>query len=70
MKILADWLTKNEMTGAELARRLDASRSAIHRIVTGKRTPGPKMAQKLAAVTGIPMKKLRPDLAEMFRGGR
>lgn len=70
MKVLTDWLTDNEMTAAALARQLEASRSAVHRIVKGERTPSPSMARKLSKVTGIPMAKLRPDLAEMFRGGR
>jgi plasmid maintenance system antidote protein VapI len=69
MKILTDWLAENEMTAAALARRLDASRSAVHRIVTGERNPSPSMARKLSKVTGIPMAKLRPDLAKMFHGG-
>jgi plasmid maintenance system antidote protein VapI len=68
MKILTDWLTENEMTAAALAKRIEASRSAVHRIVTGERSPSPKMARKLSKVTGIPMAKLRPDLAQMFRG--
>jgi transcriptional regulator with XRE-family HTH domain len=58
------------MTAAELARRLSASRSAVHRIVHGDRNPSLRMAQKLAEVTGIPVRKLRPDVAELFRGGR
>lgn len=70
MKILTDWLADNEMTAAALAKRIEASRSAVHRIVTGERNPSPSMARKLSKVTGIPMAKLRPDLAEMFRGGR
>lgn len=70
MKILTDWLAENEMTAAALAKRIEASRSAVHRIVTGERNPSPSMARKLSKVTGIPMAKLRPDLAEMFRGNR
>ena len=67
MQILTDWLAENEMTAAALARRIDASRSAVHRIVKGERSPSPSMAQKIAEVTGIPVGKLRPDLAQMFR---
>jgi transcriptional regulator with XRE-family HTH domain len=69
MKILSDWLSKNGVSAAELARRINASRSAVHRIVHGDRDPSLKMAQKLATVTGIPVRKLRPDLAKMFQGG-
>jgi transcriptional regulator with XRE-family HTH domain len=69
MQILSTWLIKNEMTAAELARRIEASRSAVHRIVHGDRSPSLKMAQKLAKVTGIPVSKLRPDMAKLFHGG-
>jgi transcriptional regulator with XRE-family HTH domain len=70
MKVLSDWLTKNEMTAAALARRLNASRSAVHRIVHGDRNPSLRMAHNIAQVTGIPVSKLRPDLAKMFQGER
>jgi transcriptional regulator with XRE-family HTH domain len=70
MKILSDWLTKNKVTAAELARRIDASRSAVHRIVHGDRDPSLTMAQNIARVTGIPLAKLKPEVAKMFHGGR
>jgi transcriptional regulator with XRE-family HTH domain len=69
MKILSDWLDANEETAAGLARRLKASRSAVHRIVAGSRKPSATMAQNIARVTGIPASKLRPDLAKVFHGG-
>jgi DNA-binding XRE family transcriptional regulator len=69
MKILADWLDKNDETAAGLARQLNASRSAVHRIVAGNRKPSLTMAQNIARVTGIPVSKLRPDLAKAFHGG-
>jgi DNA-binding XRE family transcriptional regulator len=70
MKILADWLNEHDETAAGLARQLKASRSAVHRIVTGDRKPSLTMAQNIAAVTGIPVSKLRPDMAKVFQGGR
>lgn len=69
MNPLAAWLKENDKTAAELARLVGQSKSAVHRIVTGERQPSPKMAQKLAEVTGIPMGQLRPDLAQMFGAG-
>lgn len=71
MKILINWLADNDVTAAALARRMKASRSAVHRIVKGQRKPSPKMAQNISKVTGIPVSKIRPDLAGIFgQGGR
>jgi transcriptional regulator with XRE-family HTH domain len=39
---------------SEIARRLRVSRQAINAYFQGHLTPGPRMAKKLEAVTGIP----------------
>lgn len=50
-----------------LAKQIGASRVAITRWESGARMPGKKYLPKLVAVTGIPLRELRPDIAELMR---
>jgi transcriptional regulator with XRE-family HTH domain len=69
MKVLATWIKDNKTTAAALGRSVGLTRSAICKMLSGDRLPSPTVAQNLSEVTGIPMTKLRPDLAKMFQGG-
>lgn len=44
---------KDDICQAEMARRMGISRQAVSVYLTGKRTPGPRMAKKLEEATGI-----------------
>lgn len=52
------------LTRAALARILGVSCSAITRWESNKRKPDGRMLPRIAAVTGIPARELRPDWAE------
>lgn len=48
---LADWLKRNNMNQAELARRLGIAESTLSRIRRGKNTPGLDIAMKIEEYT-------------------
>lgn len=63
---LENWLEKEDITNAELARRLHTSRQAVHSWVTGQQVPGLYWAHMLAAATdgAVPTETwLTPDQA-------
>lgn len=49
-----------------LAQRVGSTHASLSRIEKGKQTISIGLAQKCAAVTGIPIRELRPDLARHF----
>lgn len=54
------------MSSAALAKLLGVSRPTIHRWETGDRKISRDMLATVSAKTGIPVKALRPDLAELM----
>jgi DNA-binding XRE family transcriptional regulator len=56
-----------DLTQAEIAVALGVDQGTIANIETGKRPPSWKLAARIAKLTGIPARKLRPDMAEVFQ---
>lgn len=56
------------MSQTDLARLLGVSRGYVLRLENGERQPGLKLLPVIEEKTGIPPKKLRPDLAEALEG--
>lgn len=51
----------------QLAADCGTSFAYLSQIANGDRDPGPKMAKKLRAKTGLSLKKLRPDIYDELR---
>lgn len=51
---LDEWLEENQMTRADLARRLGASRKHVSQLVSGKVPLSYELAENLELVTGVP----------------
>lgn len=54
------------MSQATLASRVDCGRSMMNLIEKGLRQPSPELAGRISKATGIPVVRLRPDLAALF----
>lgn len=54
----------NQLSQPELARLLGVGRSAVHRWESGARRIDEELVPKIASITGIPAKELRPDAVE------
>jgi transcriptional regulator with XRE-family HTH domain len=63
---LATYREKHAMTRAALARHLSVSKTTIARWEEGSRKIRDDKVSFVAEQTGIPAKKLRPDLAELL----
>lgn len=50
-----------------LARALGISPAYLRHLAHRHRLPSPVLAQKISAHTGVPIERLRPDLARIFR---
>jgi len=55
-----------QISQEEFAHRLGVGRSAVARWETGARKIETSLIPKISAMTGIPAKELRPDLAELM----
>jgi transcriptional regulator with XRE-family HTH domain len=53
----------------DLARRIKRSKTALHKMETDKQMIPVDLLPKIAAETGIPPAKLRPDLAKLMEAG-
>ncbi len=53
----------------EAAAQFEMSKASLSRIENGLQQPSPQRAKRLSDQTGIPMKALRPDLAELMDAG-
>lgn len=53
MDAVRRWLRQNDMTGAELGRRVGVSKVAVSLWLSGKQLPRGTTARKLAQVTGL-----------------
>ena len=53
MDAVRRWLRQNDMTGAELGKRVGVSKASVCLWLSGKRTPRAATARKLAKVTGL-----------------
>jgi transcriptional regulator with XRE-family HTH domain len=57
---------KPPLSKAELAAQLGASRASITRWESGIRKIDASLVPEIAAITGIPVRQLRPDLAKLI----
>lgn len=64
MTALTKYLQQNNMKAADFARLLGVSRAAVSRWESGHRKPAICLLPKIEKLTGIPRRKLRPDLFE------
>lgn len=55
---LTDYKEKEDLSGAELARKLGITDAHLSMIISGKRTPSRKLAQRISTLTGIPVLNL------------
>ncbi len=67
---LKSYREKHGMTRADLARELDVSKTTVGRWEEGHRKIDETMLPLVVSKTSIPARKLRPDLAELLRGGQ
>ena len=61
MQVLRDYIKKRG-TIADVAQELGYSTSRVGHYLTGHRIPPTDSAIHIAAVTGIPLNKIRPDV--------
>ncbi|PTW45674.1 helix-turn-helix domain-containing protein [Rhodovulum kholense] len=61
-------IEKSGLSRKQVCERSGVSRSMLSLIESGKRQVSPERAQKLAAVLGVTVEELRPDLAALFCG--
>lgn len=54
-------LAKNQMTGAELERKLGVTRSVYSQWNTGKTKPSKKRLGQIAELFGVPVEEIMPD---------
>jgi len=67
---LTKYRADQNLSQPELAERLGVGRSTVHRWESGERLIDRKRVASIAELTGIPVKELRPDLAEIFGGSQ
>jgi DNA-binding XRE family transcriptional regulator len=65
---LKEWRSREGLNQETAAQQLGLKAPTLCRLEKGNRQPSPKLAKKLSEQTGIPVSKLRPDLAELLRG--
>lgn len=63
---LATYRKDHGLKLAEAAEKFEISKASLSRIENGLQQPSPRRAKLLSEATGIPMKVLRPDLAELM----
>lgn len=63
---LAKFRAEKSLTLSALARMLGIGVSTVHRWESGTRNIDPEILPTVVAVTGIPARELRPDLARLF----
>jgi transcriptional regulator with XRE-family HTH domain len=59
-----------QMKRAELARLLDVARTTVKRWEARERQIDPDLLERVSEKTGIPVAKLRPDLAKLLEVAR
>jgi transcriptional regulator with XRE-family HTH domain len=63
---LRDFRERNDLSLAALGKLLGVSAAAISRWETGQRRIDDGLVSRVEKVTGIPARKLRPDLAQLI----
>lgn len=66
LKALSDWREREGLNKARAAAKLDVPRATYFRWEKGARKIGLGSLPKVQQITGIPMRELRPDLAEVI----
>ena len=67
IELLADYIRRGAASQAQLARDVECSESHLSLVLARKRGLSAALAKRLSNVTGVPMRELRPDLAEVMR---
>ena len=57
-KTIRDYLKRSGKTEKQLARLLGVSQPYVNMLKNGRRRPGPDLAERIEAVTGIPFRSL------------
>ena len=70
MSALAEYRKAQGLTQDDLGKRLGVSRETVNRWECRRRVIAIEMLPKIARLTGIPAKSLRPDLAKLVGDGR
>jgi transcriptional regulator with XRE-family HTH domain len=55
---LVEYKEKNGLTGRDMARHFEISESYLSEVLSGQKTPSKKLAQRISALTGIPVLNL------------
>ena len=55
---LVEYKEKKGLSGRELAHQLDISESYLSEVLSEQKTPSKKLAQRISALTGIPVLNL------------
>lgn len=63
---LRDFRSRQNLSLAAMAKLLGVSAAAVSRWETGTRRIDDSLVSKVEKVTGIPARKLRPDLAQLI----
>lgn len=66
MVTLKQFLDREGRSISDLARRVGVAPSTIFRILNGERRPSLKLAKRISAETGVPVKTLLPEVAQAF----
>lgn len=62
-----NYITRETASQAQLARDVKCSESHLSLVLARKRGVSAKLAKRISEATGVPMRELRPDLAEVMR---
>jgi len=55
---LAEYKEKKGLSGRDMARHFEISESYLSEVLSGQKTPSKKLAQRISALTGIPVLNL------------
>ncbi len=64
---VSNFLQAGTVSQARLARDVECSESHLSLVLARKRGLSAKLAKRISVATGVPMRDLRPDLAEVMR---
>lgn len=64
---LKNYITRETASQAQLARDVNCSESHLSLVLARKRGLSAPLAKRISTITGVPMRDLRPDLAEVMR---
>jgi DNA-binding transcriptional regulator YdaS (Cro superfamily) len=65
--LVADYIKRGTASQAQLARDVECSESHLSLVLARKRGLSAQLAKRISTATGVSMRELRPDLAEVMR---